>query len=89
VVGNWHPVTTLSHALDCELFGVNAGAHHLVNVVFHAINAALLLLVLCQMTGAMGRSALVAVLFAWHPLRVESAAWVAERKDLLSGFFFC
>jgi tetratricopeptide (TPR) repeat protein len=84
---NWHPLTWLSHMLDVQLFGMNPGAHHLVNVAFHAANAALLFAVLARMTGARGRSAFVAVLFAVHPLHVESVAWVAERKDVLSTFF--
>jgi len=88
VVGNWHPVTVLSHALDCQLFGVRPRAHHLVNVVFHGLNAALLFLLLQNLTGAVWRSGLVAGIFALHPLRVESVAWVAERKDLLAGLFF-
>ena len=74
--------------LDCQLFGLNAGAHHMVNVLFHCANAVLLLLLLNSMTGAFWRSACVAALFAWHPLRVESVAWISERKDVLSGFFF-
>ena len=86
--GNWHPLTWLSHMLDCQLFGLNAGAHHLVNVLLHSANAVLLLLLLNSMTGAFWRSACVAALFAWHPLRVESVAWISERKDVLSGFFF-
>ncbi|PYJ08234.1 MAG: hypothetical protein DME25_02015, partial [Verrucomicrobia bacterium] len=85
---NWHPLTWLSHALDCQLFGQRAGAHHLVSVVFHAANALLLFVVLRRMTGAVWRSGLVAALFALHPLHVESVAWVSERKDVLSGFFF-
>lgn len=85
---NWHPVTWLSHMLDCQLFGLNPGAHHLVNVLFHCANAALLLLLLQTMTGKFWRSALVAGLFAWHPLRVESVAWISERKDVLCAFFF-
>jgi len=85
---NWHPLTWLSHMLDCQLFGLNPGAHHLVNVLFHCANAVLLLLLLIWLTGKFWRSALVAGLFAWHPLRVESVAWVAERKDVLSAFFF-
>jgi len=85
---NWHPLTWLSHMLDCQLFGLNAGAHHMVNVLFHCANAVLLLLLLKSMTGAFWRSAFVAALFAWHPLRVESVAWISERKDVLSGFFF-
>ena len=84
---NWHPVTWLSHMLDCQLFGQNAGAHHLVNLLFHAANTVLLLLVLARWTGAPGRSALVAALFALHPLHVESVAWIAERKDVLSTLF--
>lgn len=85
---NWHPITWLSHMLDCQLFGLQPGAHHLVNVLLHCANSALLFLLLRTMTGAVWRSALVAALFAWHPLRVESVAWIAERKDVLSGFFF-
>ncbi|HPI63958.1 MAG TPA: tetratricopeptide repeat protein [Verrucomicrobiota bacterium] len=86
--GNWHPLTWVSHMLDCQLFGVHAGWFHLVNATFHALNAALLFLALRQLTGATWRSALVAALFALHPLRVESVAWISERKDVLSGFFF-
>ena len=85
---NWHPVTWISHMLDCQLFGVQPGAHHLVNALLHAVNTALLFLLLRRMTGAFWRSALVAGLFAWHPLRVESVAWISERKDVLSGCFF-
>ena len=85
---NWHPVTWLSHMLDCQLFGTRAGAQHLVSVGFHIANALLLLLLLRRMTGALWRSALVAALFALHPLHVESVAWASERKDVLSGFFF-
>ena len=87
VVGNWHPVTTLSQMLDCELYGVRPGGHHLTNVALHAANAILLFLLLTQMTGAMWRSAAVAALFALHPLRVESVAWISERKDVLCAFF--
>ncbi|HEY1718630.1 MAG TPA: hypothetical protein VGH42_10125 [Verrucomicrobiae bacterium] len=86
--GNWHPLTWLSHMADCQLFGLNPGAAHLENVVFHCANSALLLLLLNSMTGAFWRSAFVAALFALHPLRVESVAWISERKDVLSGFFF-
>jgi protein O-mannosyl-transferase len=86
--GNWHPLTWLSHMLDCQLFGLNAGPHHLVNVSIHAATAILLFLVLRDMTGFIWRSAFVAAIFAIHPLRVESVAWVAERKDLLCGLFF-
>ncbi|MEY2427489.1 MAG: protein O-mannosyl-transferase [Verrucomicrobiota bacterium] len=85
---NWHPLTWLSHMLDGQLFGLNAGGHHLVNLLFHTANTVLLFLVLRRMTGATWRSAFVAALFALHPLHVESVAWVAERKDVLSTFFF-
>jgi tetratricopeptide (TPR) repeat protein len=85
---NWHPLTTMSHMLDCRLYGLKAGAHHCTNVVLHTVAVLLLFLVLRQMTGALWRSAFVAALFAIHPLRVESVAWVAERKDVLSGVFF-
>ncbi|MCC6821645.1 MAG: tetratricopeptide repeat protein, partial [Verrucomicrobia subdivision 3 bacterium] len=85
--GNWHPVTWLSHALDVTVFDLQAGKHHLVNLGFHVANAILLLLLLNTMTGALWRSAFVAALFALHPLHVESVAWVAERKDVLSTFF--
>ena len=85
---NWHPLTWLSHMLDCQLYGLSPGGHHLTNVLLHAANAILLFLVLRQLTGSLWRSAFVAALFAIHPLRVESVAWVSERKDLLSGLFF-
>lgn len=84
---NWHPLTWLSHMTDCELFGLNPGAHHLVNVMFHAANATLLFALLARLTGQTWAPALVAALFAWHPLRVESVAWISERKDVLSTFF--
>jgi hypothetical protein len=84
---NWHPVTWLSHMLDVQLFGVDAGAHHLTSVALHAANTLLLFGLLALLTGALWRSALVAALFAVHPLHVESVAWVAERKDVLSAFF--
>ena len=86
--GNWHPLTWLSHMLDCELFGINPGGHHVTNVLFHTANAVLLFFVLRRMTGAIWRSAAVAALFALHPLHVESVAWVSERKDVLSAFFW-
>jgi protein O-mannosyl-transferase len=91
---NWHPLTSLSHMLDAQVFGLNAGAHHLINVFLHTIAAVLLFLMLLEITGSpsrtgnVWRSAFVAVLFALHPLHVESVAWVAERKDVLSGVFF-
>ena len=86
--GNWHPLTTLSHMLDCGLYGLNAGGHHATNVVLHTIAALLLFHVLRKMTGAFWKSAIVAALFAVHPLHVESIAWVSERKDVLSAVFF-
>ncbi len=88
--GNWHPVTMLSHMLDCQLFGVERGAgwHHAVNLALHAANTVLLFIVLLRMTGALWRSALVAALFGLHPLHVESVAWISERKDVLSTLFF-
>jgi tetratricopeptide (TPR) repeat protein len=85
---NWHPLTTLTHMLDCQLYGLNAGGHHLTNVILHTISVLLLFLVLKQMAGALWQSAFVAVLFAIHPLHVESVAWIAERKDVLSAVFF-
>jgi len=99
----WHPLTWLSHMLDCQLWGLNAGDHHLTNVLFHAANALLLFMVLRRMTGlrpgegagaaarpagTLWPSAFVAALFAIHPLNVESVAWVAERKNVLSTFFW-
>jgi Flp pilus assembly protein TadD len=87
-VANWHPLTWLSHALDLQLFGVNGGAHHLVNAALHVAGSLLLFAAWLRLTGALGRSAVVALLFAVHPMHVESVAWIAERKDVLSGFFF-
>ena len=85
---NWHPLTTISHMLDCQLYGLKAGWHHFTNVLLHTLAAMLLFLALQRMTGAVWQSAFVAAVFAIHPLRVESVAWVAERKDVLSGVFF-
>ena len=85
---NWDPLTAISHMLDCQFYGLNAGGHHLTNILLHTATAILLFLVLRQMTGALWRSAFVAAVFAIHPLRVESVAWVTERKDVLSGLFF-
>ena len=85
---NWHPLTWLSHMLDCQLYGLYAGGHHSTNLIFHVVNTLLLFLWLNQLTGALWRSAFVAALFAWHPLHVESVAWAAERKDVLSTFFW-
>jgi len=84
---NWHPLTWLSHMLDCELFGLNPGAQHLVNVLFQAANVVLLFVLLRRLTNALWPCAFVAALFAWHPLHVESVAWISERKDVLSTFF--
>jgi hypothetical protein len=85
---NWHPLTWLSHMTDVELFGLDAGWHHRVSVLFHLLNTVLLFLVLQRMTGGLWQSAFVAGLFGVHPLHVESVAWVAERKDVLSAFFW-
>jgi tetratricopeptide (TPR) repeat protein len=87
-IGHWHPLTWLTHMADCQAYGLWAGGHHLTNVALHAVTSALLFLVLLNMTGKQWRSAFVAALFAIHPLRAESVAWIAERKDVLSGMFF-
>ena len=87
VSANWHPLTMLSHMLDCQLYGLKPWGHHLTSVLWHALNALLVFIWLRQATGAMWRSFMVAALFAVHPLHVESVAWVAERKDVLSAFF--
>ena len=84
----WGPLTWLSHMLDCQLYGLHAWGHHLTNILLHAASTILLFLVLWRMTGDLWPSAFVAALFAIHPLHVESVAWLAERKDLLSGLFF-
>jgi len=85
---NWHPLTWLSHALDCQLYGLNPVGHHSTNILLHALNVVLLFLLLVRATGAKVRSLLVAALFALHPLNVESVAWIAERKNVLSTLFF-
>jgi len=85
---NWHPITTLSHMLDCQLLGVNPGLHHFSSVVVHTLAAIVLFFALDSLTGKIWRSAFVAAVFAIHPLRAESVAWIAERKDVLSGLFF-
>jgi protein O-mannosyl-transferase len=85
---NWHPVTWISHMADVELFGIDVGGHHWMNVLFHLLNTVLLYLVMRQMTGEVWRSAFVAAFFGVHPLHVESVAWIAERKDLLSTLFW-
>jgi tetratricopeptide (TPR) repeat protein len=86
--GNWFPLTWMSHMVDCQIFGVDSGPQHLMNVLFHALAALLLFAVLRRMTGAVWRSAFVAFLFSLHPLHVESVAWIAERKDVLSAFLW-
>jgi tetratricopeptide (TPR) repeat protein len=85
---NWHPLTWLSHMLDVQLYGVNPGGHHITNLLLHLANVVLLFLLLVRLTGAVWRSGFVAALFAVHPLHVESVAWVSERKDVLSAFFW-
>jgi len=85
---NWHPLTWVSHQVDCSVFKVDPGGHHLVNLLYHVANTLLLFLFLRGATGTIWRSAVVAALFAWHPLHVESVAWAAERKDVLSAFFW-
>src|ERR1017187_1451614 len=86
--GNWHPLAWLSHMLDCQFYGAWAGGHHLTSILLHVASTLLLFSVLNLITNAMWRSAAVAALFAWHPLHVESVAWVAERKDVLCSFFW-
>ena len=85
---NWHPLTWMSHAFDCQFYGLNPAGHHLTSLLLHAANAVLLFLLFHRLTGAPWRSAFVAAVFALHPLRVESVVWVAERKDVLSTFFW-
>ncbi len=85
---NWHPITWLSHTLDIRLFGLNPKGHHLTNLVFHIANSLLLFLVFARMTGAIWKSCVVASFFAFHPINIESVAWAAERKNLLSTFFW-
>ena len=85
---NWHPLTTITHMLDCQLHGLQAGWHHFTNVLLHCLAVVLLFVALERMTGALWQSAFVAAVFAVHPLHVESVAWIAERKDVLSALFF-
>jgi hypothetical protein len=85
---NWHPLTWISHMVDCQLFGIQPAGHHFVNVLLNTANTLLLFILLKNLTGAIWRSAFVAALFAWHPLHVESVAWASERKDVLSAFFW-
>ena len=87
LASNWHPLTWISHMIDCQFYGLNPKGHHLTSLLFHVANTLLLLLIFVRMTGALWQSSLVAALFALHPLHVESVAWVAERKDVLSTFF--
>jgi len=87
-VANWHPLTWMSHMLDCQLFGLRPGMHHLTSLLLHTANSVLLFLLLRMMTDALWRSAFVAALFALHPLHVESVVWIAERKDVLGAFFW-
>ncbi len=88
IMGNWHPLTMWSYMLDYEFFGLNPGGYHLTNILLHAVDTALVFLVFYRLTGARGRSWLVAALFGLHPLHVESVAWIAERKDVLSALFW-
>lgn len=88
VARNWHPITMLTHMLDCQIYKLNAGGHHFTNVLIHTANVVLLFYILTTLTGAVWRCAFVAGLFAWHPLHVESVAWIAERKDVLSTLFW-
>src|SRR5262249_49524218 len=85
---NWHPLTTITHMLDCQLYGLKAGWHHFTNLLLHCVAVVLLFLALVRMTGALWRSGFVSAIFAVHPLHVESVAWIAERKDVLSAVFF-
>jgi hypothetical protein len=87
-MSNWHPLTWLSHMMDCQIYGMKAGMHHLTNLLIHVANTLLLFVILKRMTRALWRSAFVAALFALHPLHVESVAWIAERKDVLSTLFW-
>jgi tetratricopeptide (TPR) repeat protein len=86
--GNWHPLTWMSHAIDCQLFGLSPAGPHVVNLFLHTANSLLVFLLLLELTGALWQAGMVAALFAWHPLHVESVAWIAERKDVLSALFF-
>src|ERR1700757_214035 len=88
VGGNWHPLTVISHMLDCQLFGLKPAGHHFINVFLHTTAVILLFVVLRAMTRTFWQSVFVAALFAIHPLHVESVAWISERKDVLSAVFF-
>ena len=87
-VGNWHPITSLVHMLNSQLYGLNPFGHHLTNILFHMANAVLCFLILRSMTRSLWKSFMVAAVFSIHPLRVESVVWISELKDVLSGFFF-
>jgi hypothetical protein len=84
----WHPLTWVSHMVDCQVFGLKPAGHHLVNLLFHTLNTVLVFLVFRRLTGAFWRCAVLAALFALHPLQVDTVAWVAERKNVLSAFFW-
>src|SRR5262249_53222244 len=86
--GIWHPVTWISHMVDCQVFALNPAGHHLTNLLLHIANSILLFLLLQQITGCRGRSVLVAALFAWHPMQVEFVAWISERRNVLSALFW-
>jgi len=86
-IANWHPLTLVSHMVDCGLFGLNPAGPHLENTLIHAVNAALLFVLLLRLTDKLWPAAFIAALFAWHPMHVESVAWISERKDVLSTFF--
>ena len=88
VLGHWDPLTTVSHMATCQIFGLNPWGHHLTNILLHGLTAALLFIVMREMSGSVWRSAFLAALFAIHPARVESVVWITERKDVLSGVFF-
>ena len=85
---NWHPLTWISHQIDASFFGLNAGAHHFINVVFHIANSILLFVVVRKLTDSFWKSAIVAAIFAVHPAHVESVAWISERKDVFSTLFW-
>lgn len=85
---NWHPLTWLSHIFDYQLYGANPKGHHLTNLLFHILNSVLLFLIFEQITSSIWKSAFLAILFALHPINVESVAWVSQRKNVLSTFFW-
>jgi hypothetical protein len=87
-IAYWHPLTWISHMLDCQLFGLNAGRHHMMNLIFHLTNSLILFYLFRKITGDSWKSGVIATLFAVHPINVESVAWIAERKNVLSTFFW-